>query len=41
MSILFYEPKDPYYEFSNFYKSKIILDGHEWQTSEIYSFLLT
>lgn len=38
MSIVrFYEPKAPFYEFSNFYdKSKFVLDGEEWATTEQY-----
>lgn len=36
MAILFYEPKAPYYEFSNFYKSKFILDDEQWDTVEHY-----
>lgn len=36
MAIRFYKPKEPYYEFSNFYISPIKLDGLKWQTVEHY-----
>lgn len=36
LPILFYSPKAPYYEFSNFYESKFTLDGEQWSTSEHY-----
>lgn len=36
-AILFYEPRDPYYEFSNFYKPKVlVIDGQDWPTTEHY-----
>ena len=35
-TILFYEPKQPYYEFSNFYNHKLLLDGYEWTCVEHY-----
>ena len=34
--IRFYEKKDPYYEFSNFYLSPFQCDGKTWLTSEHY-----
>jgi predicted NAD-dependent protein-ADP-ribosyltransferase YbiA (DUF1768 family) len=34
--ILFYNPKDPYYEFYNFYPSKFKLLDREWTCSEQY-----
>lgn len=33
-AIYFYEEKDPYYEFSNFYECSIEYGGSRWQTSE-------
>ncbi len=33
-TIFFYEEKDPYYQFSNFFKSDILYDGKIWKTSE-------
>lgn len=35
-AIRFYEPKQPYYEFSNFYLSPFKLDGVKWPTTEHY-----
>ena len=35
-AIRFYEPKQPYYEFSNFYQAPFELDGKIWKTSEHY-----
>lgn len=34
--ILFYNQGEPYYEFTNFYRAPIQLDGQEWRTSEHY-----
>ena len=34
--IYFYGKYDPFYEFTNFYSAKIILDKNEWQTTEHY-----
>lgn len=34
--ILFYHRQDPYYEFTNFFASKIFLDGFSWPTTEHY-----
>jgi predicted NAD-dependent protein-ADP-ribosyltransferase YbiA (DUF1768 family) len=34
--ILFYDKKEPYYEFSNFYLVPILIDGHTWSCSEHY-----
>ena len=34
--ILFYEEKQPYFEFSNFYPSSFFLDGAQWPTVEHY-----
>lgn len=36
--IKFYEPSQPFYEFSNFYKGKrpIVIDGTSWSTVEHY-----
>ena len=36
LTVRFYGRKDPYYEFSNFYKSPITLDGGSWSTVEHY-----
>src|SRR5579863_3132629 len=36
MSILFYSPKEKYYEFSNFYLSKMIIDRIEYPSVEHY-----
>lgn len=35
-TVMFYEPKDPYYEFSNFYKHKLNINGVEWSCVEHY-----
>lgn len=36
-TISFYEPKAPYYEFSNFYKCKnLVIEGTTWITTEQY-----
>ncbi len=35
-SILFYEKKDPYYEFSNFYLAPITVDGIQYPNTEHY-----
>jgi predicted NAD-dependent protein-ADP-ribosyltransferase YbiA (DUF1768 family) len=34
--VVFYEPKAPYYGFSNFYPSPFELHGHRWDTVEQY-----
>eukprot|EP00051_Salpingoeca_urceolata_P011749 m.145969 g.145969 ORF g.145969 m.145969 type:complete len:425 (+) comp17236_c0_seq2:3756-5030(+) len=34
--INFYRERDPYGEFSNFYKRPVLLDGKEWPTTEHY-----
>jgi predicted NAD-dependent protein-ADP-ribosyltransferase YbiA (DUF1768 family) len=34
--IKFYDPKDPFYEFSNFFEAPFVLDGKTWQTTEHY-----
>jgi len=34
--IHFYEPKEPFYEFSNFHVAPFTLDGDTWQTVEHY-----
>lgn len=36
MSVQFYSPKNPYYEFSNYYPSLFELDGRKWRTVEQY-----
>jgi ribA/ribD-fused uncharacterized protein len=36
MSVLFYEKKDPYYEFSNYYMAPITIDGILYQSTEYY-----
>ena len=36
MKIIFHKLNDPYGEFSNFYPSKMIIDGKEYQTVEHY-----
>ena len=33
-TIFFYEENDPYYQFSNFFKSDILYNGNVWKTSE-------
>lgn len=35
-AIKFYEPKAPYYEFSNFFVAPFVLDGETWMTTEHY-----
>ncbi|RIA82634.1 hypothetical protein C1645_700007, partial [Glomus cerebriforme] len=34
--ILFYNKDEPYYEFTNFYRAKIVIDYEEWPTTEHY-----
>lgn len=34
--IKFYDPKNPYYEFSNFFEAPFVLDGQTWLTTEHY-----
>ena len=34
--VKFYNSTDPYYEFTNFYRMPIELDGHRWPTTEHY-----
>ena len=34
--VKFYNSTDPYYEFTNFYRAPIELDGHRWPTTEHY-----
>lgn len=36
LSIKFYDPKSPYYEFSNFFEEPFNLDGRTWPTVEHY-----
>ena len=35
-TIRFYEPKKPFYEFSNFFETSFELDGTKWTTTEHY-----
>lgn len=35
-SICFYDADKPYYEFTNFYPSRVTIDGKEWSTTEHY-----
>ena len=35
-AIKFHKPKEPYYEFSNFFAAKFELDGKTWPTTENY-----
>lgn len=35
-TIKFYDPKNPFYEFSNFFHAPFILDGETWMTTEHY-----
>lgn len=34
--ILFYDAKSPYYEFSNYFQSSVIIDGREYISTEVY-----
>ena len=34
--ILFYNRDEPYYEFTNFYRAEIMIDGKQWPTTEHY-----
>jgi predicted NAD-dependent protein-ADP-ribosyltransferase YbiA (DUF1768 family) len=37
--VTFYEPKQPFYEFSNYYednKQKLVIDGLSWRNTEQY-----
>lgn len=36
MSIKFFSPNDPYYEFSNYYGSNFVIDGVEYLHVEVY-----
>lgn len=35
-TVKFYDKDQPYYQFSNFYHSPIVLDGEQWSTTEHY-----
>ena len=34
MDILFYDAKSPYYEFSNYYVTPVVIDGNEYISTE-------